>query len=374
MEVFFNLKAGSSLFVLSKTVLSTFLCGSFDLPCLECHPSCDCTTPGVCDTCKAGADAELILNAAACQCVDGMGNYALFIPTYHDQCGTCADQCATCYSNESTDCYTCKVSSATIPEKIKGYGRCVCADGYLLNYDVTAESDCVPCVPAGCPFCVGPTEADCYAAKETMILAYLGPAIYALPDTSSSHICYRVSLNFPPDCGTSILEKIMGPLEVEGGLYKPTPQQCTQLINAIWPNYEYWFSQVYPTFDPPIEKFSKAHYKTYLMMIMVQFSVSALLNDADWAVLVAAFNAPSESWANYFFWGGPNLGYTLDGGITDLEYPPTLKAWLQFYCPEEGFCLDLFGLVIGSPICNVPNCRWKSTCALVMPEGLCATT
>jgi len=373
MEVFFDLKAGTSLLDLRITVFSTFLCGSADAPCPECHPSCDCTTPGVCGTCIAGANAELIVNAAACQCVDGMGTYTLNFLTYHIECQTCADQCATCYSTLSNGCYTCKVSSATINEKKRGYGSCLCAIGYLSYVDPVAESDCVPCVPAGCPYCTGLTEDDCYPTIETAILVAFGP-MYNLPDTSSDQICYRVSLNFPPDCGTAILEGIVGTLNVEGDLYKPTQEQCIKLMKGLWPSYEYWFSKVYPTFDPPIEFFPSSLYKTYLMMIMVQFSPSALMNDPDWAVLIAGFNAPSESWANYFFWGGPNLGYTLDGGITDLEYPPTLKAWLQFRCPEEGFCTDLQLLVVGAPICNLPNCRIKSKCETALPNCLCANT
>jgi len=101
------------------------------------------------------------------------------------------------------------------------------------------------------------------------------------------------------------------------------------------------------------------------------FGPATLMNDPDWTVIVAAMNAPATEWENYYFWGGANLGYTKDCGVTALEFPPDLKAWLQPKCPDT-YCQMFMLLNMGSTVCLNPSCTLKAVCAAMAPGTLCS--
>lgn len=343
--------------------------------CPACHPSCsDClATAGVCDSCKAGADAASSANGAACRCIDGKGTNSANAASYHGECVNCAESCATCYSDQITKCYTCKVSRAIVSAASKEYGSCGCGKGFIPFPNPTTEEQCIRCLPSGCPFCTGAFESQCYPSEIGYNVVAMGGS-FGVPTTTATHICYNQPIMFPAACERNILEDIMGPLTVDGnGVYTPTHDQCNRLLRSIWPTAEFWFPKVFPTLDPPTTMLQKSFFQAFLMIVLLQFSPAALLHDSDWTDIVTAFNAPATAWENYMFWGGASIGYTIDGGATALEFPPNLKAWLQPKCPSEN-CMLFMLLNMGNTVCSNPSCVLSVQCtALAGPGSACAS-
>jgi len=228
------------LLIVKLKVTFTGMCGASVLPCPECHPSCSgCTTPGICDSCAAGVDAASYSNGAACMCVDGKGTKASSYISYHQECVSCPAMCATCYNDIGYNCYTCKVSSAVVVKIENHYGRCDCGVGYAPRPAVTEESQCISCIPAGCPYCIAADENYCFPSEETYFIMMLG-ASFEVPKTTTTQICYNTPLKFPAGCEQTILEDIMGTLTKDAaGVYEPTKAQCDKMLEALWPTTEH---------------------------------------------------------------------------------------------------------------------------------------
>ena len=350
------------LVFVKSLVFSTTMCGAGLLQCPECHPSCSsCGTSGICTSCAAGVEAASFVNGAACMCVDGKGTKESFFSSYHQACGSCPAMCATCHSDSGDKCYTCAVSSAVVVKSNTNYGQCDCAAGYVPNDRATVESDCVPCAPSNCQYCTGPAEDNCFASEEAELISRLGFG-FGVPETTATKICYNTPLEFPAGCEQSLLEDIMGPLTKDAaGVYTPTKPQCDNLLRSIWPASEHWFNRIFPAFDPATKTFPRSYFKAYLIIVMLTFSPATLLNHPDWTVLIAAINAPATEWKNYLFWGGANLGYTKDGGVTALEFPPSLKAWLQPKCPLA-ICPMFVMFNSESTVCSNQSCTLSAVC------------
>lgn len=360
------------MFRLRSASTASFMCGSYTLPCPECHPSCSSCDiiSGICDSCLAGADAEPFAGGAACRCKDGKAPRTSISQYYHQVCVDCVSPCATCFGDAVDNCYTCKVSTAVIKADRKGYGHCICGNGFQPVDNPTEESSCVSCVPSGCPYCTGPTEDDCYASIEANSLSQTG--FFAISYTTTT-ICYDQPLGSVSSCGRSFLEDIMGPLTDDGaGVYTPTKTQCNKLLLSIWPATEFWFAEIFPTLDPITTVLNRYIYKSSFMKLILQFSPAALLNDSKWTDIVAAWNAPAPNWENYFFWGGANPGYTINGGVTALEFPPAYKAWVLLKCPTEN-CIEFVFFNLMSTVCSNPSCALTAVCAVMMPGSSCST-
>lgn len=354
-------------------VLSTFICGSITLPCLACHPSCsDCTTTtGFCDSCKAGSDAQPIAENSACKCIDGKGsNNSQFGLNYHEGCNTCHGACETCYNDRSDTCYTCKVSHAVRQLGSKDIGRCICGNGYQPYSNPTQESHCQSCVPAGCPVCVGYSEADCFGNLEAYYFTQnTGP--FGASVTSNTHICYRIPLALPT-CAFNVLEDIMGTLPNDGnGLYQPEGNQCYLLLESMWPYLNYWFGRIFHSFDPPLRYLPKSYAIANVKLWILQFTPVTLLRDQDWTPIVTALNQPAANYDNYMAWAGPTPGYTLDGGATIHDLPEALETWVQTNCSFDS-CPDLWVFLIGTRVCDTSGCLLQEKCAAILSTSVCA--
>ena len=345
-------------------VTGTFMCGASALPCPICHPSCNCeATAGVCSSCKDPL-AELFANDGACRCKAGQGSSN---DPYHASCSACDASCDTCNkAGSASECYTCKVSTADL-EVSNGSdrGRCVCGAGYRMFNSPTQESDCVACV--GCSTCTA--TGQCFVSEEAY-KAITSAKLVGLPTSTPGTICYRLPTEFP-DCDHNVLEDIMGPIAKDaGGNLQPTEAQCAELLNTNWPFVEYWMNIIFPNYNPPTTYLSLSLQKGILRLWIQQFHPSLLVNDPDWAPLIAAINAPAANWANYLSWGGAAPGYSIDGGVTLKLFPPKLQAFLAATCPTVG-CNDVNLLMAGSTVCFNPSCAAPDKCAFISSAFPC---
>jgi len=350
-----------------NAVLGTFMCGASELPCAECHPSClNCdVTPGICQSCRAGADAVAFPHGQACRCIDGKGTDKVNANLYHEVCSPCSDSCATCFiGNDDYNCYTCKVSTTELVKQSRDLGSCSCRDGYQPGRIPVLESDCVPCVPAGCPACVGPTAQDCFSSVAVAEFARLSMTI-PLPETTATHICYCIPLDLPT-CASNVLVEIMGSLADDGnGVYQPQVSQCYTLLNAMWPYITYWFTEIFPTFDPAIVYRPKSFSALIVKLWILEFTPSELVNNPDWKPIVTAFNQPAAAYANYLAWIGTTPGYTLDGTSTH-PMPAALAA-------SGSISVYIIPFLSGSKVCDTSGCSMQAQCALIMPGLECST-
>ena len=338
------------------------MCGATVLPCLECHPSCTaCTTPGRCDACSAGSDAELMAESSFCRCVDGKGSsFKIDGKTYHEMCAPCYSSCTTCFDDQNTACYSCKASNAYVHVgMLLDRAFCMCNDGLIPFGDPTLDTDCQACVPAGCPECTGPTEADCnyYRDADNFVFTM---GFLALPLTTAESICFRIPLSLQI-CEYSALEDIMGTLIVNSNVYIPKEKQCNSLIRALWPYATYWFNHFFPApFNPPTRVSPKFMVESILKLYILQFTPASMEKNPDWTTIINVLRAPAENWKNYLVWGGETPAYTIDRGVTTLSLPKDLKEWFRSCAFPE--CPDLYLLNINSSVCDEADCSMKTEC------------
>jgi len=189
--------------------------------------------------------------------------------------------------------------------------------------------------------------------------------MFLLPDTTATHICYRVPLDLPT-CASNVLVEIMGSLADDGnGVYQPQVSQCNTLLNAMWPYITYWFTEIFPTFDPPIRNFPK-NFSTFIVKLWIlEFTPSELINDPDWKPIVTAFNQPAAAYANYLAWTRTAPGYTLDGTSTHpMPAAVAASALIGTY---------ILPFLCGSKVCNTSGCGMQAQCAEVLPGTECST-
>ena len=361
--------------VLENQVSLTFLCGVTisTSACSVCHPSCSSCQleAGKCDDCAAGAAAAKTADGAVCVCNSGFGPSS-FTDRFHTACGACHASCQTCeFVGDVSKCTNCSGANRVLPPYTK-YGLCVCRDGYVREGNPT--SPCVPCAPAGCPYCSGPDESECMPRRAVKLSAIaFDVGLPYLTETEDHRICYRQKLP-ESECTPDPIEYIAGSITDYAGIAKPTRFQCNRLLAAQWPYVIKAFDSLFPNFLGPnrLTNNSYESIQSFLHLLILTFGYAEV---NTWTDLKAAWNAPSDNWDNYLAWIDTAPGYTLDGGATVKAFPAALLQWLTTSCADTYSCMELATLFNDkSVVCEDLGCSAtiKGYCMQVDDGSNCA--
>ena len=319
-----NLGDSTQVTYLKNLVSNSFLCGSssYGTGCLDCHPSCNGCTAGICNACTAFG-ATKSADGAVCLCNSGTGGTSKF----HTSCFSCHPNCSTCEISSSPDsCKSCAVKGASVAPH-KSSSSCECRAGYVPNaYPVGA---CTPCAPAGCPYCIGSDESQCMSPEQHELakIMFIALPLPITTETAGHLICYRTPLP-TSGCTPDPIESVTGPIVDYATVAQPTSFQCYSLLKAQWPWVNYWFDHLFPDFEGPLP-ISYTNFiliKTYLKLWILQFGPSEM---DTWTDIKAAINGAGENWKNYIGWYDSNPGFSTDAGVTVHPFPAKLLASLQ---------------------------------------------
>jgi len=310
----------------SYVARSTFLCGNGQISsysCKPCHVSCaSCNTvAGKCDSCKLDSATTMLPDGSACKCKDGTAP-STFI--FYGNCLPCSAPCATCgLAGAPSSCTSCH-ANASVQPSIRAVGTCVCSPGY-----VSQSGSCVPCVPAGCPYCIGTDASQCMSQEEGDFVTFASTN-YNLPsltESSDHRVCYGTLL--PPSCSPDPIQAVTGPITGYGtGAAAPTQYQCYTLLTMQWFFVKHWFAKLFPTFVSPASASSRQleDMRNVLYQWILMFGPAEI---GTWTDVLAMVNGAAGDWANYLFWfGSTSSGLSLDRGTTAKPIPPVLLAWL----------------------------------------------
>ena len=163
----------------------------------------------------------------------------------------------------------------------------------------------------------------------------------------------------------SEVEAVIGPITRDGsGNLQPTQEECLELLRAQWSFLSDWFKVLFPSYSPPASATAEEKYATEmgLRIWILRFGGNNMFTQAEWGLLVAAFNAPSAQWSNYLAWA---TGYSVDGKIMRI-YPAALQSALT----ERDIAL----VSRFSTVCGTAGCDLKTICTQTAPTSLCATS
>lgn len=344
--------------------------------CASCHPSCTgCTTPGICDACAAGAAATELADGTACVCNSGTG-YDSSVSIYHQSCSTCHGSCETCERGSNFGyCTSCVADGATL-YSLSSLGTCLCLEGYVFQGSPT--SPCVACVPAGCPYCLGPNKEECMSWEEFNFV-YLAMTAYGLPfltETEDHFICFNEEIP-TSGCTPDPIETVTGPIIDYTGVAKPNILQCYTLLTAQWPYATYVFSQLFPNFEGP-DNYSSPNLlqlKSALYLHILRFGYFEM---RSWTDLKSAMNDAGANWKNHIAWLGTSPGFSLDSGLTRKDFPVLFLERLTASCGTVTETCAILNHLFNnaSKVCGDSSCSAtaKGYCAEIKPSSACATS
>ena len=257
-------------------IFTTFMCGANGgTSCPTCHPSCSCTTPGICDSCVAESGATMSVDKGFCKCNsvtewDGA--------TYFQTCTL-----SLCHSS--------------------------------------------------CTHCAAPSLEGCMSEEQADFAIHVA-ATYSLPLTTETNgaMCYRQPV--PPDPSCDPLTSVLGNVVTDGAGLHPTADQCYKLLKTSWPLINSWFDHYFPNFSPPVATVEETTMlKAVLKLWILQYGPNEMIADPLWQGLVSTFNNAALDWTKLLAWAGATTGYSADG-VTRSSFPADLAASLKQTSPE----------------------------------------